>query len=141
MKIRTQITFSCALAAIATLHSPGCRTADGGQVYDLGLAGSVTASSDAGSKPALCVRYDGDTFVAWASGAVEASMFWSAAEPRAYALPPIVLEDGQAIVRVRSANYSWTGTTADALPAPARVLFSADEVASWELRFFNLQTP
>lgn len=127
--------------ALLTFTMSSCRTASGGQIYDLGLTGSVVASASVGTKPLLCARYDGNTFVAWASGTVEASMFFSDAEPRAYALPPVVLEDGQAIVRVRSSEYSWSGSITDPLPAPARVLFSAEEVTSWQLEFFNLQTP
>lgn len=134
-------TLTALVLALLTLALPSCRTASGGEIYDLGLTGSVVADASPGTKPLLCARYDGNTFVAWASASIEASMFWTEAEPRAYALPPVVLEDGQAIVRVMSANYSWSGSITDPLPAPARALFSADEVTSWQLEFFNLQTP
>lgn len=130
------------LSILACLSSVACNAMQGGDHFDLGVVGNVTASSaDPAARPPLLVRYDGDVFVAWAEGAAEASLFWRNSEPRAYAVPPRTIVGGRTVVRVRSMDMTWEGAVGDPLPSEARVVFSMAEVNSWHLEFVNLPVP
>lgn len=133
LKIHT-LVFQC-FALLVSFGAVSCITPSGDSALDVGLVGSVTASADAQAKPPLLVRYDGNVLVAWATVRCDATIYWRDSEPRVYALAPISLEEGQAMVRVRGLDLSWKGKVGDPLPAAASVLFSAQEAADWQLAF------
>lgn len=142
MKYTHLFTAALTIALLSFFTSSCAAAGAGGQPFDLGVVGSVTAASDqAQSKPALLVRYDGDIFVAWAQGAAEAALFWRQSDPRAYAVPPRVITGGRVIVRVRSHDVTWEGGFDDRLPVLCRPVFSQQEIDDWGIEFALVPEP
>lgn len=131
---RRRFSSFAGLAALFSMLAACASTGSGGAAGP-GLVGRVVAASDALSKPALFVSYDGDTLIAWSKGAARAEIFWRDSNPRTYAYPPRDVSAGKAIVRSRSLDLDWDGGFDDPLPFQVQRFFSVEEIAAWGLVF------
>lgn len=134
-----KLSLSLILCVLAAAFCCACTTTGGGLAPS--VVGSVTAS-DPGSPPNLIVRYDGDTLLIVARGAVSAEVFQKATATMPNGLPlfgPIEASAGKTLIHSRSRDLKIE-LDADA-PLPAWLLtsglFRPGEVAGLGLSFID----